>query len=92
MRPVSAETVTSCQPAMWPSGYYTSFWGYYGYTWGAAWDPGYLREDTNVTVETLVFSVPRNMPLWAALSETASPKGMDAFMKDFGEEGHQGEP
>jgi hypothetical protein len=68
---------------MWSTGYYTSFWGYYGYTWGAVWDPGYLREDRIVTVETLVFSVPRDKLLWAALSETTNPKSMDAFMKDL---------
>jgi len=83
MRLVSADTVKSYSPAMWSSGYYTSLWGYYGYTWGAVWDPGYLREDRVVTVETLVFSVPRDQLLWAALSETTNPKSMDAFMKDL---------
>ena len=83
MRPVSAKTVTTYTPSMWSSGYYTSLWGYYGYTWGAVYDPGYLREDTVVTVETLVFSVPRDKLLWAALSETTNPKSMDAFMKDL---------
>jgi hypothetical protein len=83
MRPISAKTVTTYTPSMWSSGYYTSLWGYYGYTWGAVYDPGYLREDTVVTVETLVFSVPRDKLLWAALSETTNPKSMDAFMKDL---------
>jgi hypothetical protein len=68
---------------MWSSGYYTSLWGYYGYTWGVVYDPGYLREDTIVTVETLAFSVPRDKLLWASLSETTNPKSMDAFMKDL---------
>jgi len=83
MRLVSAKTVTSYSPSMWSSGYYTSLWGYYGYTWGVVYDPGYLREDTVVTVETLVFSVSRDKLLWAALSETTNPKSMDAFMKDL---------
>lgn len=84
MRPVSADTVKTYQPSMWSAGYYTSLWGYYGYTWGVAWSPGAtVREDTTVTVETLVFSVPRNKLLWAALSETTNPKSMDAFMKDL---------
>jgi hypothetical protein len=83
MRLVSADTVKTYSPAMWSTGYYTSWWGYYGTTWVAAWDPGYLREDTTVTVETLLFSVPRDKLLWAALSETTNPKSMDAFMKDL---------
>jgi len=83
MRLVDAKTVTTYSPATWTTGYYTSFWGYYGYSWGAVWDPGYQSTDTKVTVETLIFSVPGNKLLWAALSETTNPKGMDAFMKDL---------
>lgn len=83
MRPISADTVKTYQPSMWSAGYYTSLWGYYGYSWGVAWSPGSVREDTTVTVETLVFSVPRDKLLWAALSETTNPKSMDAFMKDL---------
>ena len=83
MRPVSAETVTSYTPAMWTTGYYTNLWGYYGYTWGAVWTPESSRKDTTVTVETLVFDVPREKLLWAALSETTNPESMDAFMKDL---------
>jgi hypothetical protein len=84
MRPVSSDTVRSYSPSMWSVGYYTSLWNYYGYAWGVAWSPGpTVREDTLVTVETLVFSVPRNKLLWAALSETTNPKSMDAFMKDL---------
>ncbi len=83
MRPISADTVTTYQPAMWTTGYYTSLWGYYGYGWGVAWDPGYTRKDTVITVETLVFSVPRDKLLWAAVSESTNPKGVDPFMKDL---------
>ncbi|MBP1634613.1 MAG: hypothetical protein H6Q10_1187 [Acidobacteria bacterium] len=83
MRPISAETVKSYQPSMWSSGYYTSLWGYYGYTWTAVYSPASVRQDTTLTVETLVFSVPRDKLLWAALSETTNPEGMDAFMKDL---------
>ncbi len=84
MRPVSAETVKSFTPSMWTVGYYGSLWDYYGYTWGVAFSPGGgVREDTTLTVETLVFSVPREKLLWAALSETTNPKSIDAFMKDL---------
>jgi hypothetical protein len=83
MRPISADTVKTYQPSMWSAGYYTSLWNYYGYSWGAVWTPGSVSEETTVTVETLVFSVPRDKLLWAGLSETTNPAGMDAFMKDL---------
>jgi hypothetical protein len=83
MRLVSAETVTSYDPVIWSSGYYSSFWTYYDYTTGAMWSPGSVHEDSIVTVETVVFSVPRDRPVWASLSETTNPSGMDAFMKDL---------
>jgi hypothetical protein len=61
-------------PATWTSTYYTSLWGYYGYGWGAVYDPGYVRDQRIVSLETLVFSVPKNTLVWAGLSETENPK------------------
>jgi hypothetical protein len=61
-------------PATWTSTYYTSLWGYYGYGWGAVYDPGYVRDQRVVSLETLVFSVPKNTLVWAGLSETENPK------------------
>ena len=61
-------------PATWTSTYYTSLWGYYGYGWGAVYDPGYVRDQRIVSLETLIFSVPRNTLVWAGLSETENPK------------------
>jgi hypothetical protein len=83
MRLVDAKTVTTYSPATWTTGYYGSLWGYYGYSWGAVWDPGYQSTDTVLTVETLIFSVPRDKLLWAAVSETTNPKNLAAFMKDL---------
>jgi len=61
-------------PATWTSTYYTSLWGYYGYGWGAVYDPGYVRDTRIVSLETLIFSVPKNTLMWAGLSETENPK------------------
>ena len=61
-------------PATWTSTYYTSLWGYYGYGWGAVYDPGYVRDQRIVSLETLIFSVPKNTLIWAGLSETENPK------------------
>ena len=61
-------------PSTWSNPYYTSLWGYYGYGWGAVYDPGYVRDERIISLETLIFSVPKNSLVWAGLSETENPK------------------
>lgn len=61
-------------PSTWTNTYYTSLWGYYGYGWGAVYDPGYVRDERIISLETLIFSVPKNALVWAGLSETENPK------------------
>jgi hypothetical protein len=83
MRLVSAETRKEWHPSMWQSGYYSSFWGYYGYGWSAVYDPGYTTEKQVAVVETLVFSVPQNKLLWAGVTETTNPKDAGRVIKDI---------
>ena len=73
-RVVNDERRRTYVPATWTSTYYTSLWGYYGYGWGAVYDPGYVRDQRIVSLETLIFSVPKNTLMWAGLSETENPK------------------
>ena len=61
-------------PSTWTNPYYSSLWGYYGYGWGAVYDPGYVRDERIISLETLIFSVPKNSLVWAGLSETENPK------------------
>lgn len=61
-------------PSTWTNPYYSSLWGYYGYGWGAVYDPGYVRDERIISLETLIFSVPNNSLVWAGLSETENPK------------------
>ena len=61
-------------PSTWTNTYYTSLWGYYGYGWGAVYTPGYTRDERFVSIETLIFSVPKNALMWAGLSVTENPK------------------
>ena len=83
VRPVSAEKQRTYVPGVWTTPYYSTLWGYYGYGWGAVYDPGYVREDTVVVVETLIFGVPQNALLWAAASETRNPKTLGKFVEDL---------
>jgi hypothetical protein len=83
LRVVSADKVTTYTPSMWTTSYYGSWWGYYGNTWSAMWSPGSVDTNTVLTVETLIFNVPSDKLLWAAVSESTNPKNVDAFMKDL---------
>lgn len=82
MRLVSTDVRKQWTPSVWTTPYYNSLWGYYGYGWGAVYDPGYVREDTVVVIETLVFSVPLNKLLWAGVTETTNPKQAGKIIKD----------
>ena len=62
---------------------YSTLWGYYGYGWGGAYVPGYTERNTYITVETTIYSVPRNQLLWAAVSETRDPKTLQKFVEDL---------
>ena len=74
LRVVSDDKRKTWTPSVWAAPYYTSFWGYYGYGWGALYDPGYVRVDRVVALETLIYSVPKDKLLWAGVSQTDNPK------------------
>lgn len=66
--------------------YYGSFWGgggYWGYGWGAVYDPGYMRTDTIVNIETLVFDLKADKLIWAAKSQTTNPDRVDSMIKEL---------
>jgi hypothetical protein len=87
MRVVGKEQEISSSPGMgyWGAPYYASFWGggYYGYGWGAVYDPGYLRTDTIVSVETLVYDMKADKLVWAGRSETTNPSRVDTLVKEL---------
>jgi hypothetical protein len=82
MRLVKADKRQTWSPSMWSTPYYSSLWGYYGYGWGAVYDPGVTRTELVAVIETLIFSVPQNKLLWAGVTETTDPKGASRIIKD----------
>jgi hypothetical protein len=74
MRLVDKSQQMTYVPGRYPAPYY-SFYGYWGYGWGAAWDPGYVRADTIVLIETNIYSVKDGKLLWSGLSESFNPTG-----------------
>jgi hypothetical protein len=77
--------ITQTPGTYWGGPAYATFWGggYYGWGWGGVYDPGYLRTDTIVTVEILVYSLPQNKLVWAGQSETTNPSKVGPFIKEL---------
>jgi hypothetical protein len=54
--------------------YYRTFWGYYRYWVPIAYEPGYVEHNTNVQVETEVYStVNEGVLVYSAVSNTLNP-------------------
>jgi hypothetical protein len=83
LRPVSSEKRTTYNPGMWANPSYSTLWGYYGYGWSSAYTFGSVDRDTVVVVETTIYSVPRNLLLWAAVSEIKNPKNLQSAIADL---------
>jgi hypothetical protein len=84
MRPIAVSKEQTYVPPTYMGGGPYGAWGpYYGYGWGAAYSPGYVRTDTVVRVETLVFDLRQNKLLWAGTSETVNPEQLHQFMGDL---------
>lgn len=83
VRPISKDQVREYTPATWTTSYYSSFWNYYGYGWGAYYSPGRNRVDTVVILETLLFNMSSNGLVWASVTETTNPKDLQPFISDL---------
>jgi hypothetical protein len=59
-----------------PYPYYYSFYGYLGAVYPMVYDPGYIQEDTTVSVETNVYatSKPDSDLVWNGISKSFNPK------------------
>jgi len=86
MRVVGKDKEMTSTPSTWSATpYYGSFWGggYYGWGWGGMYDPGYIRTDTIVSVETLVYDLTHDKLIWAGQSNTTNPSKVDAFIREL---------
>ena len=87
MRIAGKETQVEYRPpTVWAGPPYGAFYGgYWGYGWGQAYDPGYLKVDKIVKVETLVYSLEQDKLVWAGVSRTVDPKQIDGFIRELAE-------
>lgn len=80
------ESLTANLGAYWGSPRYASFWGPGFWGWGRGWsaaEDGYLHVDTNLVVETLVYSLPQNRLVWASQSRTMNPSEVGPFIHEL---------
>ena len=73
------QTYVPGSPQVYPGGFY----GYYGRMGGVAYDPGYIRTDTIVMVETSLYDVAQSKLLWSGVSKTLNPQNVDSLIKEI---------
>jgi len=84
LRLVGTQQEISASSAQYFTPMYSGMWGgYWGYGWGGVYDPGYLKTENILHVETLVYSVDQNKLLWAGQSKSTNPKNVDGLIKDL---------
>jgi hypothetical protein len=69
-------------PYLAPSPYYGSFAGYYGQGYGVVQTiPGYTVENTTVVVETVLYKLPDDKPIWTATTQSLDPRSRSEMVK-----------
>jgi len=81
LRLVETEKDKVYSSAVWSSGYYGSAWDYWGHGWATVYPIGKPREETTITVETMVYDLAKGTPLWAGASRTTDPKNVQSYIK-----------
>jgi hypothetical protein len=62
-------------PAVIASPYYGNFGGYYGHGYAVMQTtPGYTVENTTVVVETVLYTLPDDKPVWTGTTQTIDPR------------------
>jgi hypothetical protein len=67
----------------WVPGSYSSFGGYWGHAYPLAYDPGYVRTDTIVRVETKIYDVVTDKLIYSAQSRTFNPSDTAKVVKEI---------
>jgi hypothetical protein len=83
LRPVKKESRITSSPGMWTTGYYTTYWGYYGYGWSQAYIPMTYGREEFVVVENTIYNVKTNALLWAAVVDVSDPKGLQKLVAEI---------
>lgn len=85
MRVVSKDQRITVTPGTTTPAWYGGFGPYWGNGWGTVYQPGSVRTDTDVSVETLVYALKPNQPdklLWASTSRTTNPNNLSSLINE----------
>ena len=82
MRVVSSDQEASYSPgsAHYVSGFYPTFYGYWGYGVATLYTPGHMSANQVVFIETRLYSVTKDQMLWSGTSKTVNPKNVEKFI------------
>jgi len=84
MRVIGQQEKLSYTPGTYYGGAYP-YYGAWGYGWGGAYSPGYLTQDTEVSVQILVYSLTQDKLIWAGTTKTLNPSNVDSFVNELAE-------
>ena len=65
------------------AGYYRHWSSYWGFGWGAPYSPAEVSTTTELSIETLVYSLTRDELLWAGTSRTSDPGKLDRLVDEI---------
>lgn len=82
---VTSTPSTYYGPSYYGASHYGGFWGggYYGHGWGGVYDPGTIRTDTYVSIETVIYDLRQNKLVWAGQTKTMNPSDVESFVGDL---------
>ena len=82
---VTSTPPTYYGPSYYGSSYYGGFWGggYYSHGWGGVYDPGTIRTDTYVSIETVIYDLRQNKLVWAGQTKTLNPADVESFVVEL---------
>jgi len=83
LRPVSQDKVKRYTADVWSTPYYSSFWGFYPYSWSTTYVIGGDATDTVIVVESLIYDVATGKLVWAGVSESTNPKSLQKLVADI---------
>ncbi|HEY7409449.1 MAG TPA: hypothetical protein VII13_01840 [Vicinamibacteria bacterium] len=81
MRYIGAGQEVTYQPGLYAPAYY-GFYTYYAFAAPLSYDPGYLKVDRVISLETHVYSVKDDKLVWTGLSETTNPDSAKKLVDD----------
>jgi hypothetical protein len=83
LKPVSQDKVKRYTPDIWATPYYSTFWGFYPYSWSTTYVVGSTATDTVIVVESLIYDVATGKLIWAGVSESTNPKSLQKLVADI---------